>query len=114
GGVNGASPLTLLGYGHGAFNGVTQNFEIVGGGLANESSLVLGDFNGDGKLDAIVENGNVSTGTGVEQILLGNGDGTFTQGTLLNVSGFAAVADFNADGKLDIAVCDPSTNMVTI
>lgn len=109
GGVNGASPFTLLGYGHGAFNGVAQNFEIVGGGLANESSLAVGDFNGDGKLDGVVE-----AGSGGEQILLGNGDGTFTQGTSLSASGCAAVADFNGDGKLDVAVCDPSTNMLTI
>lgn len=114
GGVNGASPFTLLGYGHGVFNGLAQNFEIVGGGVANDSSLAVGDFNGDSKLDVIVENANLYTGGSTEQVLLGNGDGMFTQGTSLNVGGCAAAADFNGDGKLDVAVCDPSTNMVTI
>jgi uncharacterized protein (DUF2141 family) len=65
---------------------------------------VLGDFNGDGKLDfaGIGSNGN--------GILLGNGDGTFRpqSATIPGApSSIPVVADFNGDGKLDLAfACD--------
>jgi hypothetical protein len=66
---------------------------------------VAGDFNRDGKLDLAVNNYNNGTIT----ILLGNGNGTFTQsasialGTNNNPTALAA-GDFNNDGKLDLAV----------
>jgi hypothetical protein len=50
----------------------------------------------------------------VVTILLGNGDGTFKQGTNLTVSGNAstiALADFNGDHKPDIAVSDGAAYM---
>lgn len=60
--------------------------------------LVVADFNLDGKPDLAVFGG-----TGF--VLLGNGDGTFTQGvTLPNTSAPAVTADFNGDGKPDLAV----------
>src|SRR5262249_45244391 len=80
--------------------------------IAGNSSFA-GDFNGDGKLDLAV-NSDVLQGAVNVFVLLGTGNGTFTQGVALNASGFVTAADFNGDGKLDIAVCDSSTNMVTI
>jgi len=64
------------------------------------TDVVTGDFNGDGVLDlAILDTDGIF-------ILLGNGNGTFNQGTQVSAPfGYAIVAgDFNADGKLDLAV----------
>jgi hypothetical protein len=98
--LDGGSPIALLGYGDGAFNAVEQNVQITG------VSSAAGDFNGDGKLDLVIDGAS---------ILLGNGDGTFSQGASLSNSGtFVAVGDFNGDGKLDLAVCDSAKNTVTI
>ncbi len=67
---------------------------------------VDGDFNGDGKLDVVTSNrGNTSV-----TMFLGNGDGTFQTGQLINISNtftgpFAITAgDVNNDGKLDLVV----------
>jgi hypothetical protein len=56
------------------------------------SSMVVADVNGDGHLDFVTNNG---------LILLGNGDGTFTNGPTA-VLGGAIVGDFNGDGELDL------------
>jgi hypothetical protein len=92
----------LLGNGSGGF------MEAVGSPIAVGSdprTVVVGDFNLDGKPDLAVANG----GNGIVTILLGNGSGGFSQpGGPLAVAGAhpfsAAIADFNQDGKPDLAV----------
>jgi type II secretory pathway component GspD/PulD (secretin) len=77
------------------------------------SGVVVGDFNGDGKLDLAVTN----EGDNTVSILLGNGDGTFqTQKTFATGLGPDAIvaADFNGDGKLDLAVANLTDNTVSI
>lgn len=82
--------------------------------------MAVGDFNADGKLDAIVASGGstVYPGSGVT-VSLGNGDGTFTlaSGSPIplgqNLSAIVT-ADFNEDGKLDLAVTDSVGNAVLI
>jgi VCBS repeat protein/Big-like domain-containing protein len=64
------------------------------------SLVATGDFNGDGIADLI----GVDRFGGA-QLLLGNGDGTFTDQASIaaNVNGIVA-GDFNGDGKLDLAL----------
>jgi hypothetical protein len=69
------------------------------------TGVVTADFNGDGRLDLAVANMTDGTVT----ILLGNGDGTFTQKSTLTAGSGAnwlAVGDFNEDGKQDLAVAN--------
>ncbi len=77
------------------------------------SAIVVGDFNGDAKLDLAVTNEADNT----VSILLGNGDGTFqTQKTFATGVGPDAIvaADFNGDGKLDLAVANLTDNTISI
>jgi type II secretory pathway component GspD/PulD (secretin) len=77
------------------------------------ASVVVGDFNGDGKPDLAVVNKTDNT----VSILLGNGDGTFGAATTFP-TGMAPIAvvtsDFNGDGKLDLAVVNQTDDTVSI
>ena len=81
--------------------------------LGNSTSMVpvgvvLGDFNGDGRIDIAV----LLTGSGTDvSILLGNGDGTFSSavdtytGAGYSYTPSSIVAgDFNGDHKLDLCI----------
>ena len=80
----------------------------------------MADFNGDGIPDLVTANDAVVNGNpGTVTILLGTGDGGFTE-----VSGspipvginplIVAAGDFNADGKVDLAVTNENDNSVAI
>ena len=105
--------VVLLGNGNGTF----QSFSLVPSLVSfdpGDNLLALADFNSDGKLDIIK-----STQTGIINVALGNGDGTFQQAlafqipSILNTES-AVVGDFNGDGKPDLAFASQSSNVVTI
>jgi sugar lactone lactonase YvrE len=76
--------------------------------------IAVADFNGDGKQDLTGLDGYSNTVT----ILLGNGDGTFTQTatspTVGANSNQLAIADFNGDGIPDLAVTSALSNSLDI
>lgn len=100
-GIYGNNTETLLGDGTGAFFPGKYSSEV----FVYGQRVVTGDFNGDGKLDAVV------MCCGGAWLLPGNGAGGFASPleTLLNNSAYVtdiAAADFNGDGKLDLASVD--------
>jgi Bacterial Ig-like domain (group 3)/FG-GAP-like repeat len=75
------------------------------------SQIAVGDLNGDGKDDLLVVHQSAcSGGTSSIDVLIGNGDGTFTLGnnypiTDTNLPG-GVLVDVSGDSKLDIVVID--------
>ncbi|HVG34794.1 MAG TPA: FG-GAP-like repeat-containing protein [Pyrinomonadaceae bacterium] len=75
--------------------------------------VAVGDFNGDGKTDAVVGNNSDKT----ISVLLGNGNGTFnakvdyTVGASPNA---VTVGDFNGDSKTDIASANSFSNLSNV
>ena len=106
------SVTILLGNGDGTFTPATGPAPAVG---KQPQAIVAADFNGDGKLDLAIANAADNTVT----ILLGNGDGTFTQASgspiAVGTAPYAIVAaDFRANGKLDLAIANSGSNNVTL
>jgi hypothetical protein len=93
--INGSIPF--LNDGNGSFS---QKSNVPDGTVT-----ALGDFLGNGKLDALVE--SCSEGFCNLVFVLGNGNGTFTPGGTIqpnmDLTGPTVVGDFNGDGKLDFA-----------
>jgi flagellin-like hook-associated protein FlgL len=104
--VNGDGKLDLL-QGNAAGPGVTVRIGLgdgtftdgtTYGGLAEDPlQIITADFNNDGRIDLGVRTAS-STAT-----LLGNGDGTFQNASVINIERpfGIAFADFNGDGNID-------------
>ncbi|MGA2354830.1 MAG: FG-GAP-like repeat-containing protein [Terriglobales bacterium] len=106
---SGTAVNVLLGNGDGSFQP-----PILTPSPINPVGLTAGDFNNDGKLDLALTSWN---NNGSLQIFSGNGDGTFTLGTLYKFNAWVecypsggtnpywlSAGDLNQDGKLDLAI----------
>jgi hypothetical protein len=83
------------------------------------NSVVLGDFNHDGALDAVV----TDAAAGTVDMLLGNGNGTFKAPVSYATGApadttiadyYLATGDFNGDGNLDIVSANRGNNTVSV
>ena len=97
----------LLGNGDGSFQSPAFYAQSVA--VSNPASLIIADFNNDGKPDF------ATAAPGQVAVALGNGDGTFAAPVYYYDAGYSAMvaADFNGDGKLDIAVGNTSSKAGT-
>jgi len=96
----------LLGHGDGTFGSPT---DVASGGF----SPLLGDLDGDGRLDLVFW----SRSPDQVSVLLGNGDGTFgtrVDHDLPKSAVGIAIGDLNRDGRLDLAVALDDTNTVAV
>jgi Bacterial Ig-like domain (group 3)/PASTA domain/FG-GAP-like repeat len=105
--TDGSTQLTaLIGKGDGSFTfGPTTAITYTNFTFTLAQTIATGDFNGDGKVDVMTNDGVLH---------LGRGDGSFLSGTQAlpvnyNTAAFA-VGDFNNDGKLDIAQLSDGNN----
>ena len=106
---DGSSPIIFLGKGDGTFTTKEASFTLD----YFPTSILVGDFNGDGVLDLAFSDLN-----GVE-IALGHGDGTFKETAaspiLVPSELYSLTAgDFNHDGKLDLAGVDKYNERIVI
>jgi hypothetical protein len=91
----------LLNDGKGKYTLVTSPSGLSG---TDMSLVITGDFNGDGKIDAIIS----SRTQGQLYFLAGDGDGSFKSPAALSKQALGEIygltsADINNDGKVDLA-----------
>jgi hypothetical protein len=89
-------------------NGTFQSAQLTSTIGNPNDPIFVGDVNGDGKDDILQVHPGLTPST--VDVLLSNGDGTFTAGTNSQLSTFSLsggiLADVNGDGKLDIVTVD--------
>ena len=104
--------MILLGFGNGKFR-IGRNYST--GPQSRPYGIFVSDFNRDDISDIAVAN----SGTSGILVLYGDGNGTFTNGTLYPLGyGYypysITVADLNNDGRMDIVVACYDTNHIEI
>jgi hypothetical protein len=101
-------PVVMLGNGDGTFRRIDPSL------LAYGNGQVLGDFDGDGKIDVVLY---PRRGPGLT-FVPGKGDGTFASDRKATIAipgtstGAVTAADLNGDGKLDLAVSTETSLLV--
>jgi Ca2+-binding RTX toxin-like protein len=95
------SVSVLLGDGSGNFGASTEFSTVITPGF-----VAVGDFNGDGNLDAATTNSYSYYGSNNISVLLGDGSGGFGAATTFAVSRSTSleVGDFNSDSNLDLVL----------
>ena len=93
-----AGGLLMTGNGDGSFGAPLQRLNVP---AFRGRNIAVGDFDGDGKLDVALRDGNIIT------ILLGRGDGTFAiKASYAAAFGadYLSITDIDGDGNADIVV----------
>ncbi|HKB05762.1 MAG TPA: FG-GAP-like repeat-containing protein, partial [Gemmataceae bacterium] len=80
-------------------------------------SVAVGDFNGDGNLDAVTAIQDSFNTIKMVSVVLGNGDGTFQAPANIDIGrqpSFVQATDVNGDGKLDLLTANKADNSVSV
>jgi hypothetical protein len=104
----------FLGNGDGTF---ALNSTLATG--SNPVAIAAADFDNDGKIDLAVVNQGTATAPGnTVSIFLGNGDGTFTAGSILTTGGkpsaIVAAPMVTGNNNVDLAVTNEGANSVSL
>lgn len=102
----------LLGNGHGTFQPLTK---LSHGVNARTNGIAVGDLNNDARLDLVV----VNSGTSNIGILLGQGDGRFSQQSIYTIGTNSSpvglvLTDLNGDRVLDLVVSDHTNHRLFV
>jgi hypothetical protein len=103
----------LLNHGDGTFGAPIVHY--LGSTPFDTTSMAAGDFTGNGRADLVI-GANVDGPNNLE-VLLSNGDGTFSDAGFYSVPGdprSLVVGDFNHDGSLDFAAAQFDTGQVSV
>jgi hypothetical protein len=109
--ITGATNQLLLNDGTGKFARKADSGLEAGSASRYTANALFADFDGDGKLDLFLGNGQTSAAV-ADQLYMGNGDGTFREVTTTQLASVNAAqptnglvaCDFDDDGDLDILV----------